>query len=171
VEVVKRRSLNPERVLEFVSKYITYNGYSPSHDEIVAGVPIPAPLERRSQQFHWEDTPLVEVPAAELPRIPSGCDLFALVVRGNSMIDDGIFDGDKVVLYRPQSVESGLPNRALVAAWIVEDETITLKRYVRKQDGSVWLMPANPEFQPREFKDPERELEIHGVVVYLMRRC
>ena len=158
-----------------IARSIVINGIRPGmvqipiFGEIAAGAPIPAPVDRSTQQVTWEDYPMIEILAEKLPRIPAGSHFFALTVRGDSMIEDGILDGDRIILYRPQGVENNLPNNTHVAAWLVEDETMTLKHYQRKADGSVWLVPANPRFEPREFKDPEKELEIHGIMVHLDR--
>ena len=68
-------------------------------------------------------------------------DCFALRVRGDSMIEAGIFDGDKIIV-RPQSTAE---NGEIVVA-LLEDEA-TVKR-LKKQNGEVWLMPENPAYQP-----------------------
>ena len=68
-----------------------------------------------------------------------GC--FALRVRGDSMIEAGIFDGDKLIV-RPQATAD---NGEIVVA-LLEDEA-TVKR-LKKQKGEVWLMPENPAYEP-----------------------
>lgn len=68
-----------------------------------------------------------------------GC--FALKVRGDSMIEAGIFDGDKVVVRPQQTAEHG----EIVVA-LLEDEA-TVKRLYRK-NGEIWLMPENPAYSP-----------------------
>lgn len=68
-------------------------------------------------------------------------DCFALRVRGDSMIEAGIFDGDKLIV-RPQSTAD---NGEIVVA-LLEDEA-TVKR-LKKQNGEVWLMPENPAYEP-----------------------
>ncbi len=140
----------------------------PNLGKIAAGIGVPPPVDRSAQQFNWDDYPFVELPAADLPRLPSGSDFFALTVEGDSMIEDGVWDGDQVICFRPQGVQSTIPSGAMVAAWLVQEEVLTLKR-LRKVDTSIWLIPANPAFQPREFKNPEKDLEIHGVVLKIIR--
>ena len=81
----------------------------------------------------------VENQEGTLPWHESGC--FALRVRGDSMINAGILDGDKVVV-RPQS---SADNGQIVVARI-EDEA-TVKRLLRK-NGEVWLMPENENYPP-----------------------
>ena len=84
---------------------------------------------------------------------------FALKVRGESMINAGILPGDLVVVHRQQEVRSGE-----IAVALFEDEA-TVKTYQRK-DGQVWLLPANPEYQPID----GTHAEIIGKVVAVIRR-
>ena len=67
--------------------------------------------------------------------------LFLLQVRGNSMINAAIADGDLVVVREQPAAENG----EIVAAMI--DEEATIKTY-KKSNGNVWLMPENPDFKP-----------------------
>lgn len=90
-------------------------------------------------------------------------DHFALRVSGESMRDDGIFDGDVVVVRRQDVAEEG----AIVAALLsgpAEDEA-TIKRFHR-QDGRVVLVPANPAFEPTPLKSGR----ILGKVVAVLRK-
>jgi SOS-response transcriptional repressor LexA len=87
------------------------------------------------------------------------------------MIDAAILDGDTVILARPKSL-SQIKKNDMVAAWLVNEETTTLKHYVPQSDGSVWLVPANPDhstYKPLVIREPAKELEIHGIVVSVMR--
>lgn len=68
-------------------------------------------------------------------------DCFALRVRGDSMIEAGIFDGDKVVVRAQQAADHG----DIVVALLGDEATV--KRLYRK-DGEVWLMPENPAYAP-----------------------
>ncbi len=82
----------------------------------------------------------------ELPEIlakNSGKKLFALKVRGDSMIEDMILDGDIIILKECNEV----PNGKIVAA-IVNDYEATLKRYYALENGMVKLMPSNPAYKP-----------------------
>lgn len=89
-------------------------------------------------------------------------DHFALEVRGDSMIDAGIFDGDTVLLRR----QDGADNGDIVVA-LVDDEEATLKR-LRRRGGSVALEAANPTYETRIF-NPDR-VKIQGKLVGLLRR-
>jgi len=85
---------------------------------------------------------------------------YALQVKGNSMIEDGIFDGDYVVIEKSDVADEG----DIVVA-LVDDNLATLKRFIR-QDGRIVLMPANRDMQPIY----PTELKIQGKVVGLIRR-
>ena len=93
--------------------------------------------------------------------LPMGGQVFALVVTGDSMIDDGIHDGDVVLVERRSTATDG----ATVVA-VVRGEA-TVKRLARKR-GRIHLIPANAQMKPIVAK-PE-DVEIRGVVVALLRR-
>ena len=97
----------------------------------------------------------VENQEGTLPWGESGC--VALRVRGDSMINAGILDGDKVVV-RPQSTAS---NGQIVVARI-EDEA-TVKRLLRK-NGEIWLMPENENYDPIDGTHAEIIGIVRGVV-------
>lgn len=86
---------------------------------------------------------------------------FALKVTGSSMIEEGIHDGDTIVVRRQPTAENG---QTVVA--LVQGEA-TVKKYYRR-GGGVELHPANPAMEPLFIQGGE--FEIRGVVVGLMRR-
>tara|TARA_B100001057_G_C22597571_1_gene851486 strand:- start:257 stop:868 length:612 start_codon:yes stop_codon:yes gene_type:complete len=87
---------------------------------------------------------------------------FALEVVGDSMIDDGIFNGDIVIIKKQENAYSG----DIVVALIDENE-VTLKKY-RSNKNSIALEPANPNFKTRIF-GPER-VRIQGILAGLIRK-
>ena len=87
--------------------------------------------------------------------------LFALQVKGDSMIDAGIMDGDRVIVKQQGAAENG----AIVCA-LIEGEA-TLKRFYEK-DGVVTLKAENEKYQP--IKVSSGEFRIVGRVVGLMRK-
>jgi SOS regulatory protein LexA len=89
--------------------------------------------------------------------------LFVLRVRGDSMADDSILDGDMVVLQRRDEYRSG--DRVVA---LIDREEATLKELRRDGDG-VWLIPHNPEFAPRRY--PLERVDVQGVLVGVMRSC
>lgn len=85
---------------------------------------------------------------------------YALQVKGNSMIEDGIFDGDFVVVEKTDVCSEG----DIVVA-LVDDSLATLKRFYKK-DGRIVLMPSNSEMEPIY----PNECRIQGVVTGLVRK-
>lgn len=121
----------------------------PVMGRIAAGVPISA------IQDHTHD---IACP----PDLLTNGEHYALEVRGDSMIEEGIHDGDTVIIRRCDSAENG----AIVVA-LVEDEEATLKR-LRKRDGAVELEAANPAYQTRRY-GPD-QVRVQGRLVGLIRR-
>lgn len=95
--------------------------------------------------------------------VPDETGIYALQVRGDSMTDAFINDGDIVVLRQQQEAHNG----DLVQVWVRPDESITLKRFFR--DGSrIRLQPENASMKPRFF-DPE-DIRVQGKVMLVIRR-
>ncbi len=88
---------------------------------------------------------------------------YALKVRGDSMIDDHIVDGDFVVVHGRQTADNG----EMVIA-LVNGSEATVKRYYREGGGWVRLQPSNPTMQALRF--PETDVMVQGVVVGVIRR-
>lgn len=88
--------------------------------------------------------------------------LFMLRVRGESMIEAGILDGDTVIIKRADSADTG---EIIVA--LVDDEEATLKR-LRKRGASIALEAANPAYETRIF-GPDR-VKVQGKLIGLIRR-
>jgi repressor LexA len=88
--------------------------------------------------------------------------LFMVKVRGDSMIEAGIMDGDCVVVRQQPDAEQG----DVVVAGIPDGEA-TVKHFSRR-DGRVILTPANQRLEPMEF-DPD-EVTVYGKVVTVLRR-
>ncbi len=87
--------------------------------------------------------------------------VFMLHVRGDSMIDTGIYDGDYVVVKRQQEARDG----QLVAA-LIDGEEATVKR-LQRRDGRIVLKAENPDYPPMVFTEG---VDILGVVVAVLRR-
>jgi len=87
---------------------------------------------------------------------------FVLRVRGNSMIDDGIRDGDYIVVEERVSADNGETVVALV------NGEATVKKFYRDKGGKVRLMPANETIEPIIAR--EKDVAIRGVVVAVMRK-
>lgn len=121
----------------------------PVMGRIAAGVPISA-IQNQSHT--------ISVPVEML----RGGEHFALEVRGDSMIEAGILDGDTVVIKKSDDASSG----DIVVA-LVDDEEATLKR-LRKKGASIALEAANPAYETRIF-GPDR-VRVQGRLVGLMRQ-
>jgi repressor LexA len=116
---------------------------------IAAGVPIEA-IQQRSSAVH--------LPAEML----GPGEHFALEVRGDSMIEAGIHDGDTVIVRRTDRAETG----DIVVA-LIDDEEATLKR-IRKRGNTIALEAANPQYETRIF-GPDR-VRIQGCLTTLLRQ-
>lgn len=202
-----------KEVLDFLVDYIGRHGYSPSFEEIAAGLKLSSlatvhkhitALEQKGYvRRRFNESRSVEVSpdylAAERERLemrhaghrevpllgriaagspvesvasPESLDLgefaesesvYALQVKGDSMIEDHICSGDFVLVERVAEVRDG----EIVVALVDGMET-TLKRLYREPDGRIRLQPANAEMAPI-YVEPER-LEIQGRVLAVLRK-
>ncbi len=121
---------------------------------IAAGAPLPVPTDER------EASETITLSPEMSPRNTEG--LFALRVRGLSMVDALIDDGDVVVLRPATEVRNG----DMVAAWLKLEQEATLKRFYL-EGSQVRLQPANPHFEP--IVTPAANVEVHGKVVGVIR--
>lgn len=162
-----RRDRNKSRAIELVDQAGRGKGRTTSFmipvapTPIAAGSPIPV-LDDILAGATTED--VVEVTGDLLGRHASHIDrLYALRVKGQSMIDALINDGDLVILESRETAENG----QTVAAWLKAEQEATLKRFYL-EDGRVRLQPANATMQPI-YTDPDN-VEIKGRVVGVIRR-
>jgi repressor LexA len=121
----------------------------PVMGRIAAGVPIDA-IQHRTHS--------ISVP----PDMIMGGEHYALEVKGDSMIEAGIFDGDTVII---RNADTASPGEIVVA--LVDDEEATLKRF-RRKGASIALEAANPAYETRIF-GPDR-VKVQGKLVGLIRR-
>ncbi len=126
---------------------------------IAAGSPLPVPESSSDFSVFGDET-------IELTRgiIKDADNVYALQVKGNSMIDALIHDGDIVVMKHQQHADNG----DLVAVWLREEKETTLKRFYLEENGQVRLQPANPTMAPMYF--PASDVEIQGKVVCVIRQ-
>jgi repressor LexA len=115
--------------------------------EIAAGGPIEA---------YQEATETVAVPGL----INTSSDTYVLRVRGDSMVDAHIMDGDLVVIREQQTARDG----DIVVAQ-VEENAVTLKRFFKERDR-IRLQPANEQYEPQFYED----VRIQGKLVGVIRR-
>jgi repressor LexA len=108
---------------------------------IAAGEPmlVPAPGET----YIGDEIDGVDVARSLLPLGEKGNDLFALKVKGNSMIDAMVNDGDIVIMKSAQQANNG----DMVAIWLPQKDETTLKYFYKEKDR-YRLQPANPTMEP-----------------------
>jgi repressor LexA len=152
------RNRNISRGIELVGRQSPRRGIVsiPVIGQIAAGEPIPVPDDLASAEY--VDT--IDLGADYLGGRTEG--LFALRVRGHSMVDALINDGDVVIL-RQQSV---CENGDTVAVWLREERETTLKRFYREGDR-VRLQPANVTMDP--IYTGANNVEVQGKLVTVLR--
>jgi len=148
---VIRRSFNESRSIEVLTR-ARQPGVAdlPLLGAVAAGEPIEA----------VEDRDTVAVPEAMLPATGPN---YVLRVRGDSMIDEQIRDGDLVVVHGRSHARNG----EMVIA-LLQNTHATVKKLYREKDGRVRLQPANAALAPI-YVDPN-DITIQGVVVGVIRR-
>ncbi len=106
-----------------------------------------------------------DVDTLELTRdiIPESENVFALRVRGDSMVDASVHDGDVVILRQQAEANNG----DMVAVWLEDDQETTLK-YFYREGRYVRLQPANPAYEP--IVKPAEAVRVQGKVIAIIRR-
>ncbi|MGD8588134.1 MAG: transcriptional repressor LexA [Chromatiales bacterium] len=92
-----------------------------------------------------------------------GPDRYALQVKGDSMIEAGILDGDLIIVKRQETAQD---NDIVVA--LIDGEEVTLKRLRHRPHGQILLIAANPAIAPLSY--PAERVQIQGVLVGQLRR-
>lgn len=136
LEIVKREDANPEAEIPLLGV-------------VVAGQPVEAILNQET----------IFIPRDMLGRNRT----FALRVRGDSMIDEYICDGDYIVVESRQTAENG---QTVVA--LIDGNDATVKQFYN-EGGRVRLEAANPQYEPIIVKPPSQCI-IHGIVVGVIRK-
>lgn len=149
-------------------KYLTNGGYLQNDSHSVRGL-MPSSVQQNSEEIPLlgniaagipieaiENSDMISVPVHMLGRGQH----YALKVKGESMIEDGILSGDIAIIQHASQAENG----QIVVA-VVDNET-TLKRYF-KRSKQIELHPANKTMKPIIIKD--KECEIRGLMVGLIR--
>ncbi|HXD47854.1 MAG TPA: transcriptional repressor LexA [Gemmatimonadaceae bacterium] len=146
-----KRSYNESRAIEILPSEATPRAIElPLLGSVAAGVPIEA----------LEVNETCCVPETLVGR---GGSHYVLRVRGNSMVDEHIRDGDFVVVNQRQRADNG---ETVIA--LVNGASATVKKYYRERDGRIRLQPANDTMQPLYVH--ENDVTIQGIVVGVMRR-
>ena len=144
------RKWNLSRAIEIPAQRKTVNSLElPLLGQVAAGTPIEA--------VETQDTLTVPV---DLVRRPNTA--FALRVKGQSMVEEGILDGDYIVVEQRQTAQSGETVVAMV------NGEATVKKFFPERGGRVRLQPANVQMEPIIARG--KDVEIRGVVVAVLRK-
>jgi repressor LexA len=199
-----------KEVLDYISNFVEQHGYSPSYEELAAGLNLASlatvhkhvsTLEAKDYlRRSYNQSRSLEVTSRFLDeqkrhrsameptgvllagRIAAGApvetfetqerlqfaeflgeDTFALEVRGDSMIEDHICDGDYVLVERTNQVRDGE-----IAVALVNGSETTLKRFYREPDGNARLQPANSSMEP--IIVPLESVQIQGRLLAVLRK-
>lgn len=155
-----RRNRNISRGIELVGRMPSRAGTIsvPLIGQIAAGLPIPVP-----ESFSENDVSgMIELSQDLAPN--SGQGLFALRVKGHSMIDAMICDGDIVILKSQQTCENG----DTVAVWLEEERETTLKKFYLEDGNRVRLQPQNVTMDP--IYTDARNVQVQGRLVTVLRQ-
>jgi repressor LexA len=146
-----RKSYNESRSIELIPTGLRVAAMElPLYGAVAAGAPIEA----------LRDQETVAVPEDMLRR---GGHNFVLRVKGDSMIEEQIRDGDYIVVNSRQMAENG----EMVVA-LVDGDSATVKKFYRESDGRVRLQPANSGMQPMYYRGDR--VRVQGIVVGVIRR-
>jgi repressor LexA len=146
-----RKSYNASRSIELVESGGTASAVElPLLGQVAAGVPIEA----------IEDREAIAVPETLLRR---GGQHYVLRVKGDSMIEEQIRDGDYVIVNARPNAQNG----EMVVA-LVQGDSATVKKFYREADGRIRLQPANATMPPMFFHP--RDVRVQGIVVGVIRR-
>ena len=153
-----RRNRNISRGIEVVGRMTGRRNVVaiPVIGQIAAGLPIPVPGDLEGS----DAVEMIDLGGAWAP--DHGRGLFALRVKGHSMVDALINDGDVVVLRAQQTCENG----ETVAVWLKDQRETTLKRFYQEGDR-VRLQPANVTMEP--IFTPASNVDIQGKLVTVLR--
>lgn len=142
-----------------VQKAVSETLSVPVIGRIFASEPVPVPASNFSY-MDYENT--VDVALSMLPERETD-KLYALEVRGDSMIDAMVYEGDIVIMKPTKEVRNG----DMVAIWLNDKDETTLK-YFYLENGRVRLQPANPTMKAIYIDNPET-VEVQGKVVMVIR--
>ena len=149
-----KREPNKARSLSIADNTIIPDEAEPLRFPLVGRIAAGHPIEKFPQTDH------VDLEEIFGPRVGQRAGVFALQVEGDSMRDEGILDGDYVLIERRETARNG----ERVVALLPNGET-TLKTFFKESDH-IRLQPANPDFDPIRVDD----CAIQGVVIGVLRR-
>ena len=150
-----RRDRDVSRGIELVAKRPRVIAV-PIIGTIAAGQPIPVPSADAWREY---DLDTIDVPP---DRVRNRDHVYALRVKGDSMIDALVNDGDIVVMQKAETAQDG----EMVAAWLKDEQEATLKKFYREGDR-VRLQPANRTMAP--IYTEASNIQVQGKVIHISR--
>jgi len=143
-----RKEPGAARAIQLVNRRPSTFGL-PLFGKVAAGAPLPA-LEQADDRL-------------EFGELFGGPGRFALKVKGDSMIEDQICDGDYVIIHQQETAQNGESVVAMI------DNEVTLKRFYR-ETNHIRLQPSNEKLRPI-IVDDTKDIKILGVLVGVLRKC
>ncbi len=125
---------------------------------IFASEPVPAP-----DDYYYDEDDLIEV-TTDMLGGNDPANVYALEVKGDSMIDAMIREGDLVIFRKQETANNG----DMVAVWLDDRSETTLKYFYKEKDGRIRLQPAHPTMDPI-YVDPQN-CRIEGKVLSVIRQ-
>jgi repressor LexA len=180
-DIVAGCGLSSTSVVDYNLKILEKKGYIRRHREISRGIELPA---QSSVKFNipiigqiaagnpipvpdndtWDITSTAETIEVTRDIIRGREGVYALKVKGNSMIEDLINDGDIVLLQSVNTVENG----ETAAVWLKTEKEATLKKFYTESPGKIRLQPANSQMKPI-YANPDN-IEVQGRVIAVIRQ-
>lgn len=145
-----------ELISESSARFQTFK--VPVIGKIAAGEPIPVPAPDT-----WDVTASSETIDIPEDMTKGKTDVYALKVKGQSMIDALINDGDTILMQHVNVVENG----EMAAVWLKAEKEVTLKKLYREK-GRIRLQPANSQMDPI-YAEPDN-VEVQGKVIAVIRQ-
>ncbi len=182
-DIVSGCGISSTSVVDYNLNILEKRGYIRRHREISRGIEL---LARSSVLGHWRQVPIIgqiaagepiPVPTADTWNVAASSEtlevtedlirgregVFALKVKGSSMVDALINDGDIVLMQSVNAVENG----EMAAIWLRAEKEVTLKK-VYSEPSRIRLQPANNQMQPI-YVEPDN-VEIQGRVIAVIRQ-
>jgi len=162
-------TLLEKRILNFIHAFIIKHGHSPTLVEIGKAVEINSKGTIHRYVQNLRNKGMLAPPERgqnqeeiNLSEMFVGKDRYALQIKGDSMIDIGILDGDIVIIEPRSTAEFG----DIIVA-LIDNEDATLKRFKKLKNGRIELSPENQDLQPMIY-DAVR-VKIQGILVGQLR--
>jgi len=182
-EIMKGVGVKSRGHLKPIIDKLVKEGFLERKDAVARGLRLPDWIPPRQASIHLKGyiaannrDPLVildefdtdttlEIPPSLIPKNTRSSDLYALRVKGDSMADAMIANGDTVILKQGDTWNDG----DIVAIWLKSDDAVTLKKLHSSSDGVVKLKPKSHKHHTRV--ENMSDIRVMGCVVAVMRTC